>query len=273
MDISLIGNAFSMKHIADYHMEKEDYHVHHDYEILFPVFGSVSFHAEGRSYDLAPGNILIIPPGISHMYDKNNKNVYERVVLLLTDSFFRHLQQESGFVMEEGPSKEQLIQIGPSRFDKMYGILCELEAVLKSGDYADSPLGQAYLMQLLIFLNHDYLVLENRKKKEPDAFSRIGQIQQFIDRNLCDNLSLERIAEQCNISKYYLSHEFKKAFGISIHQYIRRKRLETARQFLQRGGSVSGAYIASGFTDYANFSKAFKKEFEVSPREFRKKVE
>ena len=77
MDISLIGDMFSIKHSVDYHVEEEDYHVHGDYEILFPVFGSVSFCAESHHYNLQPGMIMVIPPGVRHRYDKKNKKVMQ----------------------------------------------------------------------------------------------------------------------------------------------------------------------------------------------------
>lgn len=274
MDISLIGDMFSIKHSVDYHVEKEDYHVHGDYEILFPVFGSVSFCAENHHYDLQPGMIMVIPPGVRHRYDKKNKNIYERIVLLMKPPFFQKLQQFSGFENGTELKVEQLIRIDPASFEKLYGILTELEQSLKSEDYAESPLGQAYLMQVLIFLNHEYLKLEQPKEsgQSPEVFSRISQIRQYIDRNLCETLSLEEIAGQFNISKFYLAHEFKDAFQISIHQYIRSQRLKAAEQYLSRMGSVEGAFVVSGFTDYANFSKAFKKKFGYPPREYRKKM-
>ncbi len=272
MDISLIGDMFSIKHSVDYHVEKEDYHVHGDYEILFPVFGSVSFCAENHHYNLQPGMIMVIPPGVRHRYDKKNKNIYERMVLLMKPPFFLKLQKLSGFENGAELDTEQLIQIDSVSFEKLYGVLTELEHSLKSEDYSESPLGQAYLMQVLIFLNHEYLKLEHPKESSQCAgtFSRIAQIRQFIDKNLCENLSLEDVANQFNISKFYLAHEFKKAYQISLHQYIRRQRLKAAGQYLSRNGSVNGAFVVSGFTDYANFSKAFKQEFGCSPREYRK---
>lgn len=52
------------------------------------------------------------------------------------------------------------------------------------------------------------------------------------------------------------------------HQYITKKRLMTARGMLRRGQPVRSAYLESGFNDYANFSKAFKAEFGLSPKDY-----
>ena len=56
--------------------------------------------------------------------------------------------------------------------------------------------------------------------------------------------------------------------GLTIHQYIMKKRLIAAKLLLLEGSTISEAYIGSGFGDYSNFLKGFKQEFGLSPRKF-----
>jgi AraC-like DNA-binding protein len=70
--------------------------------------------------------------------------------------------------------------------------------------------------------------------------------------------------------KYYLLHQFKLYTGYTIHQYVQQKRLITAKLLLKEGKSAMEACEESGFGDYANFIRAFKKAFGVPPGRYRK---
>lgn len=91
----------------------------------------------------------------------------------------------------------------------------------------------------------------------------------YINENLAEDLTLDRLAEVCYISKSYLSHQFKQYTGLSIYQFIIKKRLTVARNMIQEGTPVTEACMTCGFSDYSNFHRSFKKEFGVSPKEFR----
>ena len=97
---------------------------------------------------------------------------------------------------------------------------------------------------------------------------KINAVVEYINRHLDADLSLDALAGRFYVSKYHLSRQFKQYIGVPIHQYITKKRLMTARGMLRRGQPVRSAYLESGFNDYANFSKAFKAEFGLSPKDY-----
>ena len=70
------------------------------------------------------------------------------------------------------------------------------------------------------------------------------------------------------VSKSHLSHRFKEFTGLTLYQYIIKKRLVVARNMLREGAQVMDACLQCGFNDYSNFLKAFKREFGKSPKEF-----
>ena len=74
------------------------------------------------------------------------------------------------------------------------------------------------------------------------------------------------LAEKFYISKYYLCRAFHKATGLTVHDYIRLKRLNLARELKAEGKSISEAAMMAGFTDYSSFYRAYLKEYGVSPR-------
>ena len=67
-----------------------------------------------------------------------------------------------------------------------------------------------------------------------------------------------------------MSHLFKRETGSTIFQYILVKRIAMAREFLSMGTSVAETCVQSGFGDYANFIRTFKKITGYSPGHFKK---
>ena len=103
---------------------------------------------------------------------------------------------------------------------------------------------------------------------ESDEMSLFQNILSYVENNLEESLTLDQIAGNFFVSKYYIAHLFKDTLGISLHQYIIKKRLAECRSAIVSGGSITEIYEKYGFGDYSSFFKAFKKEYGMSPKEY-----
>lgn len=91
-----------------------------------------------------------------------------------------------------------------------------------------------------------------------------------IDTDITADLSLKTLASILNVNSSYLSTLFKKETGITLTEYVNKKRVERAKQLL-KNGNVQIQTVAQncGILDVNYFTKIFKKHTGVTPREYR----
>ena len=94
----------------------------------------------------------------------------------------------------------------------------------------------------------------------------------YIEEHLEEELSLDRMVAEFFVSKYHIAHFFKNHIGMSVHQYVQKKRLEACREAIRNNMKISEAYLLFGFKDYSGFYKAFRKEYGMSPKEWQETV-
>ncbi|MDR3982844.1 MAG: AraC family transcriptional regulator [Dysosmobacter sp.] len=101
----------------------------------------------------------------------------------------------------------------------------------------------------------------------------VGSIIHFIEQNLDQDLSLDRVAQHYNYSPAYISRIFKEITGSSLVRYIIEKRIGCAKQMLYDDMEIMRVAEKVGYRNYSNFYKAFRKAVGCGPEEFRKKAQ
>ena len=95
----------------------------------------------------------------------------------------------------------------------------------------------------------------------------------YLEDNFTDcRLSLNEVAAAAGYNPKYLSHLFKKQFGMGFSEYLRILRIKHAVNLIENGvTSVKNVALLSGFSDPLYFSKVFSESVGVSPSNYRKK--
>jgi YesN/AraC family two-component response regulator len=96
----------------------------------------------------------------------------------------------------------------------------------------------------------------------------VGNILEYINKNMSGTLTIETIANEFFISSAYACRLFKRETGTTINKYITARKISIAKSMLANGSSVKEACDGSGFNDYANFIKSFGKAVGVSPKKY-----
>ena len=105
-------------------------------------------------------------------------------------------------------------------------------------------------------------------------FGTIGIVRRaigYINSNLTRPMTVDEIAGNVSVSKYYLCRQFKKVYGISPIQYHLNARIDRAKWLLiHTDKSLTTIASEVGFDDIYSFSRAFKNRENISPSKYRK---
>ena len=98
----------------------------------------------------------------------------------------------------------------------------------------------------------------------------VEQVSAYIDTHLAERITIDDLAEQVHMSKYYFLRKFKELTGVTVHNYIIDKRLIKACEALHSGVNVTECWRMTGFSDYTSFLRNFREAFGISPGNYRK---
>ena len=103
-------------------------------------------------------------------------------------------------------------------------------------------------------------------------YESIGQlIKRYVKNNLARKLTLNELARNLHCSTVTLTEHFKREFGITINEYITKKRMELAEKvLLSTDKPLREIATLTGFADVEYFSRTFKKHHGISPASWRR---
>ncbi len=94
----------------------------------------------------------------------------------------------------------------------------------------------------------------------------------FIEQNCNEDLTLDELSIVAGFSKFHFHRVFKSIIGESLSGYVRRVRLQTSSKKFKSNKKITDIAMDSGYETNASFTKAFKKHFGLTPKEFSKKI-
>ena len=244
-----------------------DFHYHEFDKIVLFIGGKVTYIVEGREYVLKPGDILLVRHGDIHRPVIDPAEEYERIVIWIDNGFLRANHSLNECFDTAARRGSRLLRLPGDKQSRIFGVA---RAFIEESDneFANGLMRDTLLFQLLILINR--AVLCGSETADFVSDSRIDAVIEYINGNLFSELSVEKIAGEFFISRYYLMHRFKELTGKTVLSYVQSKRLLHAASLLTVGCSAKEACYKSGYKDYSVFLKAFKKEFDTTPTEYKK---
>ncbi|MEC0171779.1 response regulator transcription factor [Paenibacillus graminis] len=152
--------------------------------------------------------------------------------------------------------------------------LAELE---RADTLTPAPLPSGYSFSLFAWRDWSFALLQRlsqeltaRAVKERNPMT---EIVKYIEQNYPSDLSLQEVAGKFYVSREYISRKFKQEYGINFSDYIGSVRIDKAKLLLQNPNlKLSQISEMVGFHDVKYFSKVFKKQVGLSPKDYRAQI-
>ncbi len=249
-------------------------HSHSFYEIIYCETGNIQYLIADKRYHIHEGDLILVPPGISHrplFYDEMSEP-YSRIVLWVSTEFFRQiLSVYPAEVLDELLLKSHFLLHTKEILDS------SIEDYLKKG--LKETEGSRLLSDLALYGNTISLLVHISRymlsaeiKFKTVKRELIDEIIGFVEHHYAEKISMEAMAKSFHISTSTLGKVFTQKLGISFYHFVTQRRLINSKIKIEEGFSMEEVALDCGFGDYTVFYRAFKKEYGISPREYKKKI-
>jgi AraC family transcriptional regulator len=218
-----------------------------------------------------PGAASLIPAG-RHWHWSAQACAQEFVALWLDPALIDAVASE----MKHDPAQRvELVETHGARDAQLERIAESLIVELASEQRCAAAYVEAIAIQLAVQLLRRHARIascDSRVRAVAGTLSpaKLRRAAQFIDRHICEDLTLAQIAGCVDMSPCHFAHMFKQATGQAPHHYLMTRRVESAKCLL-RETDLSIAEIAHrvGCTNQSHFSTLFHRAEAMSPRAFR----
>lgn len=255
--------AFYIKNNFDADKLNYSMHCHESIELYFLLEGECEFIVDGKNYTLKPGNIIFIPPRITHKAIYNAKKPGARFVISCDVCFF------SKQIQELFPTFDHYFETIPNALGNAEELFRKIHQEYKNPDeFSDYAIGShlAALIALLFRAKKNHHMVQVKCKS-----NFIETTVSYIKENYSKHVTLDDAAKNAAVSTTYLSRSFKKETGFRFNEYLVLYRLMQAEAMLVEYPDKSILEIAyeCGFNDSNYFTIRFKKKYGYTPTELR----
>ena len=242
----------------------------HEYYLVHTVLdGKGTFECNGVSYPCKKGDTFFIFPGILFRYQADSSDPWHYTwVALQGDAVSSHLRKIG--VTEERPV------LHTTDVSSAHELYRRIRSSFRQSAYPEmESLEASGWMRLLLhhfgLSNLDSVPIPERDL--PTMIDRqVEHVLRFLSLQYPQQISIQHIASSLGYHRAHLSKAFKAKTGLSPKQYLMKVRLKKAQELLLGNLTIDQISSSVGFNDALYFSKQFRKEFGISPTDYRNKA-
>lgn len=244
-------------------------HWHDRMELLQLISGKLEVRLNDMSFTARAGDTILITPHMIHCGFAGEEAVQYYAVSFEPEKFLNHtvacekylppiMENTTGFCPVAHQPEITQVMTDIIRYlssDKPYASLCAI--------------GKIYELTGLLY---HHCAVSCAQLRRPDQ--KFGAVLSYVNNHYTEEISSKNISRKFGYEETYFCRRFKEATGISAMKYIRLLRLEKAQRLLAESKKeILEISILCGFSDISYFSNCFKKQFGMSPTDFRRTIE
>lgn len=250
------------------------YHRHNAYEIYLFLNGNRKVCVENAAYICRPGDLFIIPPETFHAGICEEACEYDRIIMNIKPELIAEICEKGAQIGScfEFDSEILIRRTHLSYHERktVIELFEKFSEARKGSGYGDALLSDTYMLQFLIFVNHWFGRNDDFTKEDNVMPQLIRDVMDYINDSITEEITMEKLADRFHFHARYISRQFRDYTGLTIRTYILDKRIALAKRLLAEGCNVTKACWRSGFNDYANFLRSFKKYAGISPGRYKR---
>ncbi len=249
-------------------------HFHDFYEIYLFISGEIEYNINGRIYKPLPGDIIVVNTDALHQpITSRQEQQYERYVLRIDRGYLNSLstrQTNLSLCFSDSGQSSHVFRPAERVGKRLRDLFDMLYNTLSDTAYGGDIKRRLYLCEIVLMINEMQSDAERRPVSDIDVHMNetVIRVFDYIKAHLTEEISLDVLSEHFFISKFYLSHLFKRYAGTTIHKYIIKARLKRSKEYILTGMPIKDVFKHSGFGDYCNYLRAFRLEYGMTPSEY-----
>lgn len=242
-------------------------HAHEQLQITLALDPHAVVDGRGRRLLVPSGGIAVVEPLESHGAEAEREGNWRARVLLIGTSMMDDVMRELGEVPGRMPSFPRTV-VEDAR------LATELALVCCGTPQTPALEIETRLFRALVRLSHAHA---GRPRSEPTRVPRhvtgVARVRDFLRAHVVDAVSLTELSTVSGLSKYYLLRAFRRAMGLSPHEYQMQLRLARARRLIEQGQPPSVVAYSAGFADQSHLTRRFKGYFGYTPARYARACE
>ena len=222
-------------------------------------------------YKLQKGDIILVPPGISHrpLLTEELAEPYIRDVLWISEEFMHLLNFTTPNLVTDSFKQPFLFRTAGTQWSYICDMFRSGVREAEKEQFGWNTVVTANTTNILVHLIRAKLDMHT-KPMSAEKPELLEQLLAYIENNMAQKITLAETARHFFISESTISQTFRKKMGISFYQCVTQKRLIASKALIEQNLALESVAERVGFNDYSSFYRAFKQEFGISPRQYRK---
>lgn len=257
---------------STYHKQNISIHSHSFFEVMLCRSSDrVEYLVGSNRYRLVAGDLIIVPPGVSHrpIFPDDMQYPYERDILWVNVDFMSKVAE---LFPQNGASRMSALSLLRTKGTRWSYIADYFSEGIRESEEEKIGFEESCAAIALLILTHVYRAIcsgdtESLGAEKPTL---INSLIEYIEANLDEPLTLDGVAAHFYVSRGTVNKAFRDTMDTTFHKFLTQRRLILAKLLIKEGEGMDRVSEKCGFSDYSVFYKAFKKEYGISPRQFSK---